>query len=159
MVSLVSSMHRLKQTQSFKKEHLTNSTTFKERNEALTISSTCESRMKVDPDLKVLGVIEKTSSKPPVLGEPSPTLILILHLLNSTFHGSNWCSYQSRYALAVEYGPTLMTFRWLGQAPGRSACQSPTGKKSLYRSRGHDSMRENRSRLGKMRPALRVSGS
>jgi hypothetical protein len=89
MVSLVSSMHRLKQTQSFKKEHLTNSTTFKERNEALTISSTCESRMKVDPDLKVLGVIEKTSSKPPVLGEPSPTLILILHLLNSTFHGSN----------------------------------------------------------------------
>lgn len=89
MVNLLNSIHRLRHTHSFSNEHFTNSTTFRERKEELTIYSTCESRMKVDPDLKFLGVTENISSMPPVLGEPSPTLILILHIWVCTFLGSN----------------------------------------------------------------------
>lgn len=54
--------------------------------------------MKVEPALEFFGVTEKTSSMPPVLSEPSPTFILILCILVSTFLGSSLCSCPSRGA-------------------------------------------------------------
>lgn len=95
---------------------------------------------------------------PPVLGEPSPTLILILHILVSTFLGSNWCSCLSRCVWAVECGRVGWLFRWPCRVTVWWAYRFPAGRKIIYHSIGNDSMMQNRSILVRQRLALTVWG-
>lgn len=159
MVSLVNSMHRLRHTQSFSREHFISSTTFSDRNDEFTISSKCESRMNVDPALKFLGITENTSSMPPVFGEPYPIFILILHGLNGTSICSNWCSFRSRCASTVECVKVAMIFRWVCQALWKWAYRFQAGKKNPYHSRVPDSRIKSTSIPVRKLPVLTVSGS
>lgn len=156
MTSRVSSRHRLKQTKSRMKPHFTSSITLRERKEVLTTWARWESMMKVDPAWGFLGVTEKISSMPPVIGPPAPALILIPIYLNLTSRGRNECSCQNRFASAAWYDPTSKVWSPF-PVPQTWTCQSPADRRIPYQSTVIGSMIRNRSTPGMQPLILKIS--
>ena len=125
--------------------HFTSYTVFRERKEVLVTWRRWESKMKVEPERACFGVTEKSSSMPPVFGQPLPAFSLILTDFKFTFSGRIVCSCQNRVASAAEYATTSKISQSASPAPWTWICPFRADWRSLCLSRASGSMRGSRS--------------